>query len=66
VENAAVLCKNHCERVTQILTSPSEEEEEEESMWDLTHFVLCHQYTFYIAHMETEQESHYWTLGSYV
>ena len=30
VKNAAVLCKNHRERVTQILTSPSEEEEEEE------------------------------------
>jgi len=29
VENAAVLCKNHRERVMQILTSPSEEEEEE-------------------------------------
>jgi len=24
------LCENHCERVTQICTSPSEEEEEEE------------------------------------
>ena len=30
VENAAVLCENHCERVMQIWTSPSEEEEGEE------------------------------------
>ena len=29
-ENAAVLCENHRERVTQIWTNPSEEEEEEE------------------------------------
>ena len=29
VKNAAVLCENHHERVTQIGTSPSEEEEEE-------------------------------------
>ena len=28
VKNAAVLCENHRERVTQIWTSPSEEEEE--------------------------------------
>jgi len=28
VKNAAVLCENHCERVTQIWTSPSEEEQE--------------------------------------
>jgi len=31
--------------------------------------VLCHEYTLYIAHMETELESHsfqHWTLGSYV
>ena len=37
-------------------------------IWDLTHFVLCHQYTFYIAHMETELKSHsfqHQTLGSY-
>ena len=30
---------------------------------------MCNQYTFYIAHMETELESHsfqHWTLGSYV
>ena len=30
VKNAAVLCKDHRERVTQIWTSLSEEEEEEE------------------------------------
>ena len=30
VKNAAVLCENHCERVTRIWTSASEEEEEEE------------------------------------
>ena len=30
VENAAVLCKNHCESGTQIWTNPTEEEEEEE------------------------------------
>ena len=30
VKNAAVLCKNHPERVAQIWTSPYEEEEEEE------------------------------------
>ena len=29
-ENAAVLCENHCEKVTQIWTSPLEEEEEKE------------------------------------
>ena len=29
VKNAAVLCENHRERVTQICSSPSEEEEEE-------------------------------------
>jgi len=29
VKNAAVLCENHLERVTQILNSPSEVEEEE-------------------------------------
>ena len=29
VKNAAVLCENHCERLTQIWTSPSEEEEDE-------------------------------------
>ena len=27
-------------------------------IWNLTHFVLCDQYTFYIAHMETEVKSH--------
>jgi len=30
LKNAAVLCKNHRERVMQICTSPSEEEKEEE------------------------------------
>jgi len=38
-------------------------------IWDLTDFVMCHQYTFSIAHMEIELESHsfqHWTLGSYV
>ena len=38
-------------------------------IWDLTHFVLCNQYTFYIAHMEIELKSNsfkHWNLGSYV
>ena len=30
LQNAAVLCKNHCERVQQFSTSPSKEEEEDE------------------------------------
>ena len=37
-------------------------------IWDLTHFVLCDHYTFYIAHMETKLKSHsfqHQTLGSY-
>ena len=37
-------------------------------IWDLTHFVLCNQYIFYIAHMEIELKSHsfkHWNLGSY-
>jgi len=37
-------------------------------MSEYTYFIVCHQYTFYIAHMETELESHsfqHWTLGSY-
>ena len=25
---------------------------------DLAHFVMCHQYTIYVAHMETEVKSH--------
>jgi len=41
-KNAAVLCENHCERVTQILISPSEEEEEEErkAFWPSGDFLV--------------------------
>ena len=40
VENAAVLCENHHERVTQIWTSPSEEEEERETIWPSGNFLV--------------------------
>ena len=45
VKNAAVLCKNHRERGTQIWTSPSEEEEEEEeeerkTFWPSSDFLV--------------------------
>ena len=38
VKNAAVLCENHRERVTQIWTSLSEEEEEDEGEEEEKHF----------------------------
>ena len=38
IKNVAVLCKNHCEKVTQFWTSPSEEEEGEERWKKEKHF----------------------------
>ena len=42
VKNAAVLCENHRERVTQIWTRPSEEEEKEErtTFWPSGDFLV--------------------------
>ena len=42
VKNAAVLCENHCGRVTQFWTSPSEEEEEERkrNIWPSGDFLV--------------------------
>ena len=40
VKNAAVLCENHCERVTQIGTSPSKEEEERKTFWQSGDFLV--------------------------
>ena len=39
-ENAAVLCENHHERVTQRWTSPSEEEEERKTFWPSGNFLV--------------------------
>ena len=40
MKNAAVLCENHRERVTQIWTSPSEEEEERKIFWPSGDFLV--------------------------
>ena len=60
-ENAAVLCENHREWVTQIWTSPSEEEEEEATFWFGTFAMLFSATGCVVCHENTRR----WTVGCY-
>jgi len=60
--NAAVLCKNHCERVTQFWTSPSKEEEKEEegkrrkiTFWPSGDFLVLYYFNAFSCHENTQR-----------